>query len=330
MIKPMLIAFLISLAVTVIMGFILIPILRRLKAGQMIKRDGPIWHLSKEGTPTMGGLMFIVAMLVSVVLVGFGAMRDGEYGHLAMLVFALIFGAIGFLDDYEKIKKHGNEGLTALQKFLLQLVVALAFVLLMRYLGYVSPSLYIPFFNTTVQLSEPVYFLFASFVIVGTVNAVNITDGVDGLLTGVTIPVALCFALAAFTWGFLAQGIYAAALAGGLVGFLFFNFNPAKVFMGDTGSLYLGGAICALAFSMDMPLVLVPLGAVYIIETLSDLIQIVYFKATHGKRIFKMAPIHHHFEKCGWSERKLFVVFTTVSLLCAVLAWYGIRYRYGV
>ena len=325
-----LLAFAISLAVTLAVGRFLIPYLRRVKAGQSIKRDGPIWHLSKEGTPTMGGLMFLAGMLAAVLIACIREMRGGDWSAPAMLVFALVQGAIGFTDDLEKIRKKGNEGLTARQKSLLQLVVAVAFVLLLRYIGYLSPNLYIPFFDVTVPLPEPVYVAFCAFVILGTVNAVNLTDGVDGLVTGVTIPVALCFLVLALTWKMEPQAIFAAALLAGLLGFLFYNRHPAKVFMGDTGSLFLGGAICALAFAMDMPLALVPLGIVYICEAMSDILQVGYFKLTHGKRIFKMAPIHHHFEKCGWSEWKVFWVFSGVSLAFALLTWLCLRGRYSI
>ncbi len=323
-------SFLISLVVTTAMGFWLIPLLRRLKAGQSIKRDGPIWHLSKEGTPTMGGIMFIAGILAAVLLCSLPDFRSGDYSALALFGFALVQGAIGVLDDVEKIRRKGNQGLKGSQKFLLQLVVAVAFVMLLRYVGYLSPNLYIPFVGTTLPLPEVVYFVFAAFVIVGTVNSVNLTDGVDGLVSGVTLPVALCLMALAIRWDMPGQALFAAALAAGLVGFLFFNFNPAKVFMGDTGSLFLGGAVCALAFSMDMPLVLVPLGIVYIAEAMSDILQVGYFKLSGGKRLFKMAPIHHHFEKCGWKEKKVFAVFSGVSLLFALLTWLGIRGRYGM
>ncbi len=315
MIGSFILALAIAFFLTVVAGIILIPVLRRLKAGQSIKENGPVWHMHKQGTPTMGGLIFIPAIVITTLALGIKELAAGELAHVAMLVLALIFGAIGFLDDFEKVKKKGNTGLTALPKFMLQLAAALAFLLVLRLEGYITPNLYIPFFNVSVKLPEVVYFILAAFIVVGTVNAVNITDGVDGLLTGVTLPVAIFFAFAAWKWGMRVQGVFAAALAGSLGAFLIFNFNPAKVFMGDTGSLFIGGAVCALAFSLDMPLVLVPLGMVYIIETLSDIIQVIYFKATHGKRIFKMAPIHHHFELCGWSEKTLFVVFSGITLL---------------
>ena len=277
----------------------------------------------------MGGLMFILGIFVAIFICGFPGMLRGDCKHLYIFAFALIFGVIGFLDDYEKVKHKQNLGLTAIQKFLLQLVAAIAFLTLMRFEGMLTPNLYVPFWGTHLILSWPVYMIFAAFVIVGTVNAVNITDGIDGLAGSVTVPVGLFFSMLAFWWqGYEQLGVYAAALVGGLLGFLVYNFHPAKVFMGDTGSLFLGGTVAALAFAYDMPLVLIPVGIVYICETLSDILQVAYFKATHGKRLFKMAPLHHHFELCGWSEVKLVAIFTSVSLLGCIAAIFGVMNRF--
>ena len=290
----------------VIVGRFYVPWLKKIKAGQEIKENGPTWHMSKSGTPTMGGVIFISACTLVCLTVGFDSMRSGDFTHIFVLLFALVFGVIGFLDDWEKLRKKQNLVLSAKAKFLLQLVAALVFVLLLRKMGYISTHLYIPFWNVTVYIPEVIYFILAAFIIVGTVNAVNITDGVDGLASGTSIPVCLFFAAVSFLWGdkYMALGIFASALLGGLMGFLVYNFNPAKVFMGDTGSLFLGGAIAALAFAYDMPLILITLGIVYIIETLSDIIQVTYFKLTHGKRVFKMAPFHHHLEMGGWTGKK--------------------------
>lgn len=319
----------------VIVGKFYVPWLKKMKAGQEIKENGPTWHMSKSGTPTMGGVIFISACTLVCLTVGFDSMRSGDFTHIFVLLFALVFGAIGFLDDWEKLRKKQNLGLSAKAKFLLQLVAALVFVLLLRKLGYISTHLYIPFWNTEVYIPEVIYFILAAFIIVGTVNAVNITDGVDGLASGTSIPVCLFFAAVSFLWGdkYMALGIFASALLGGLMGFLVYNFNPAKVFMGDTGSLFLGGAIAALAFAYDMPLILITLGIVYIIETLSDIIQVTYFKLTHGKRVFKMAPFHHHLEMGGWTgkkwkEKELFALFTSVSLIFAIISFIGIYNRF--
>ena len=320
----------VSFVITAAAGRLLIPALRRLKAGQSIKEIGPTWHMTKQGTPTMGGVMFIIGIGLTILVLGWRHMMAGEFAHLYVYLFALVFGAIGFIDDYQKVKHHHNTGLTALQKFALQLAAAVAFLCLMRLEGLLTPNLYIPFWNTHLVLPWPVYLIFAAFVIVGTVNAVNITDGLDGLSTSVTIPVAVFFTVMAVVWpGFAQLGTFSAAMVGGLAGFLLYNHYPAKVFMGDTGSLFLGGAVAALAFAYDMPLVLILVGIVYICETLSDILQVGYFKLTHGKRIFKMAPLHHHFEMCGWRETKVVAVFTAVSAVFCVIAFFAVRYRFG-
>ena len=324
----MIIACVLSFAATALLGRqVILPALRRLKAGQEIREVGPRWHSTKAGTPTMGGLMFIVGTAISILLMGWPRMAAGDLTHIYVFLFALVFGVIGFLDDYEKVKRHQNLGLTAIQKFLLQLAAAILFLMLMRWEGLLSPHLYVPFLDASIALSWPLYMVFAAFVIVGTVNAVNITDGLDGLSTSVSIPVALFFVSAATWWGYTQLGIFAAALLGGLLAFLLFTAHPAKVFMGDTGSLFLGGAVAGMAFAFDMPLILLLVGVIYIVETLSDIIQVGYFKLSHGKRIFKMAPIHHHFEMCGWSEIKIVTVFTAVSTLFCALALFGVMNR---
>jgi len=321
------ISFTVSFVITLVVGLLLIPALRRMKAGQMIQEDGPVWHKGKQGTPTMGGLMFIAGITITCFTVGLGEIREGRLGHVTVIAFALVFAAIGFFDDYVKLKRKQNLGLKAKEKFALQLLVAIGYVAIMHLLGNLTTNLYIPFVDISIQIPTPIYYVFASFVILGTVNSVNITDGVDGLVTGVTIPVAACILCLAFYLGHTTVGILAAALLGGLISFLLFNFHPAKIFMGDTGSLFLGGAICALAFAMDMPMLLIVLGLVYILEALSDIIQVTYFKLSKGKRVFKMAPIHHHFEMCGWSEYKIFTVFTLASTLFALISFLGVYNR---
>lgn len=317
-----------AFVLTLILGRFLIPALHALKAGQSIREIGPKWHNSKQGTPTMGGLMFIAAALLCVVIGGWTAMVSGTYEHLMVLGFSLVFGAIGFIDDFVKVRLKRNLGLTALQKLILQLAAALAYLALLRWNGNLSYELYIPFANVSFAIPAVVYMLFAVFVIVGCVNAVNLTDGIDGLASGVTIPVMVFFTVTAYSWGSKTLALFPAALVGGLVGFLCYNFHPAKVFMGDTGSLFLGGAVCGMAFALDMPLILILVGLIYIIEALSDIIQVTYFKLTHGKRIFRMAPIHHHFEMGGWSEIKIFTVFTGVTILMCILAWLGVMNRF--
>ncbi len=321
----------ISFAVTFLAGRLLVPALRRLKAGQSIKEIGPAWHMSKQGTPTMGGLMFIVGIAAALLATGWRDVAEGNYGAVFVFLFALVFGAIGFLDDFMKVRHHENTGLTAGWKFLLQLAAAILFTVLLRNFGYLRFDLYIPFVNVTVgNIPDWLFMVFAAFVMVGTVNAVNLTDGIDGLATGVTMPVALFFLAVSALWGREELGGFSAALFGGLFAFLFYNFHPAKTFMGDTGSLFLGGAVCGLAFALDIPLVLILVGIIYIAETLSDIIQVTYFKLSHGKRIFRMAPLHHHLELGGWSEVKLFIVFTLVTVAFCVLAFFGVMDRVPV
>ena len=324
----LLIAFAVSFVLTFFIGKPVLRELRALKAGQEIRKDGPTWHAGKAGTPTMGGIMFIIGAGIAVFVLGWSDMLSGEFAHLYVYLFALCFGLIGFVDDYRKVRQHQNEGLTAKQKFLLQLAAAVLFLCLMRYEGMLTNQLYIPFVNASITIPWVVYLIFAAFVIVGAVNAVNLTDGIDGLATSVTFVVMVFFAVTAAVWNLTALSLFPAALAGGLAAFFCYNHHPAKCFMGDTGSLFLGGAVAALGFATDMPLILIPVGIIYIAETMSDIIQVTYFKATHGKRFFKMAPLHHHLELSGWSESKLVTVFSAITTVCCVLAWLGVTNRY--
>ena len=322
------IASLVGCVLTMILGKFVLAELRKLKAGQEIRQDGPTWHNSKAGTPTMGGIAFILGSGIAAFACGWQQMVNGEFAHLYVYLFALCFGLIGFVDDYRKVRQHQNEGLTAKQKFVLQLLAAIVFLCLMRYEGLLTNDLYIPFVNVTVTVNWILYLIFAAFVIVGCVNAVNLTDGVDGLSSSVTIPVMVFFAATAYIYGRTTLALLPATVAGGLAAFLCYNFHPAKVFMGDTGSLFLGGMVCGMAFALDMPLILILVGIIYICETLSVILQVTYFKLTHGKRIFKMTPIHHHFELCGWKEEKIVFVFTAITLVMCVLAYLGVMNRY--
>ena len=323
------IAPLVGCVLTMILGKFVLAELRKLKAGQEIRQDGPTWHNSKAGTPTMGGIAFILGSGIAAFACGWQQMVNGEFAQLYVYLFALCFGLIGFVDDYRKVRQHQNEGLTAKQKFVLQLLAAIVFLCLMRYEGLLTNDLYIPFVNVTVTVNWILYLIFAAFVIVGCVNAVNLTDGIDGLASSVTAVVMFFFLLAAMLWKMTSLGIFSGALFGSLVGFFaLYNHHPAKCFMGDTGSLFLGGAVAALAFAMDMPLILILVGIIYIAETMSDIIQVTYFKATHGKRFFKMAPLHHHLELSGWSEAKLVAVFSLVTLAGCVLAYLGVQGRF--
>lgn len=311
----------VSCALSWALGHFLLPVLHALKAGASIREIGPTWHNNKTGTPIMGGLMFIFAAILCL-LGNVPSMTD--YSVFYVLVLALCHGFIGFLDDFTKIRHHRNLGLTSMQKAMLQMAVSALFLYAMYKAGVMDTHLYIPFWNKTFYLHPIVYIFFAMFVMVGCVNSVNLTDGVDGLSSSVTLPVMVFFTAASYALGKYDLALLPASLVGGLIAYLTYNWHPAKVFMGDTGSLFLGGVVCAMAFALEMPLILILVGFVYICETMSDILQISYFKLTHGKRLFKMAPIHHHFEMCGWKEERIVLSFAGVSAIMCILAWFGI------
>ena len=303
------------------LGHFLLPVLHALKAGASIREIGPTWHNNKTGTPIMGGLMFIFASILCLLL-NLTAMTD--YSVFFVLALGLCHGFIGFLDDFAKIRHHRNLGLTSLQKAMLQMAVSALFLYAMYKAGAMDTHLYIPFWDKSFDLHPILYIFFAMFVMVGCVNSVNLTDGVDGLSSSVTLPVMVFFTAASVALGEYDLALLPASLIGGLIAYLTYNWHPAKVFMGDTGSLFLGGVVCAMAFALEMPLILILVGFVYICETMSDILQISYFKLTHGKRLFKMAPIHHHFEMCGWKEERIVLSFAGVSTIMCILAWFGI------
>lgn len=319
--KQALICCAIAFVITAAIGPSVIRYLRKMKFGQKILEIGPKWHMNKQNIPTMGGFMFIIGIALAVIL---GGLITGTLSvhALAILGLSAAYGAVGLVDDYAKIKKKENAGLTPRQKLVLQILVAAVFILVLFLESDGLPSLMIPFTGISIDLPWPVYIIFAAFVIVGADNAVNLTDGIDGLAASVTVPVAVFFAAVGARIGNTGVTIFAGALAGGLLGFLIYNFNPAKVFMGDTGSLFLGGAVAGMAFACDMPLILLLVGLIYIIETLSVILQVTYFKATHGKRLFKMAPIHHHFEMCGWGEKRIVLTFTAVTIVLCLAAYF--------
>ncbi len=337
-----------SFLIAAAIGPALIRYLRNKHFGQKILSYVPE-HAGKQNTPTMGGFMFIISITVVTVAVNLILNRDVGIQSFTVLVLSLCYGAIGFIDDSTKIRKAENAGLTSGQKFALQLALALIFLTVVHMGGYLMPSLYIPFANVSLDIPWLVYVVIAAFIMVGCNNAVNLTDGLDGLAAGVTLPVAVYFIVIGAVSDNTPVAIFASALAGGLAAFLIFNFNPAKVFMGDTGSLFLGGAVAGLAFACDQPLVLVLVGLIYVIETLSDIAQVAYYKATKkpvldengnpvrdakgnikmaGKRIFKKAPIHHHFQLCGWSEKKIVFVFAGITVVMCILAYVGVAPRY--
>jgi phospho-N-acetylmuramoyl-pentapeptide-transferase len=321
------VAAIIGFIVSGVLGYILIPILRRLKFGQSINEIGPVWHKNKQGIPTMGGFMFIIGTVLSTII-GFSiAQNILDKQIIAGVAMALAFGTIGFMDDYVKVVRKRNLGLTAGQKSLFQLLIAVAYLVTLYIMGNHRTVLYIPFTDFCPDIGL-FYYPFMIFIIVGFVNAVNLTDGIDGLAGSVTLVVGAFFIIAAKLLVYDNVSIVAAALAGSCMGFLIWNFFPAKVIMGDTGSMFLGGMVCALAFSMNMPLLLLPVGIIYIVETLSVILQVISFKTT-GKRIFKMSPIHHHFEMSGWQEVKIVAVFTTITIITSIatIIWLVLKYR---
>ncbi len=319
-----------ALCITALSGCFLVPWLKRLKYGQTIKEIGPTWHADKNGTPTMGGLTFYLGALLGVTagytiyavaapdLLGEAATRAVN-NLLIALVTSFAFGLVGFIDDYVKVVKKRNLGLRARVKIVFQVLITAAFLSALYINGSLSTAIQIPGLGA-VDLGYwfyPLAFLFIIFM----VNAVNLTDGIDGLASSVTFVVMLGFMLIAGLLGYTMIALFAAAIAGGCGGFLAWNFHPAKVFMGDTGSMFLGGAVVATAFCMQRPELLLLLGIVYICEAASVVLQVSYFKITHGKRIFKMSPIHHHFEMSGWSEVKIVSVFSFVTLVFVVLGF---------
>ena len=308
-----------------VIGYFLLPVLRALKAGQSLRDIGPTWHNNKAGTPLMGGLMFIFA---AILCLAGNAFTMKEFSGFYVLALGLCFGLVGFLDAFCKVKYKRDLGLTAIQKAMLQMAVSAVNLYILYRQNILTCDIYVPFFNVTFYIHPILYIFFAMFVMVGCVNAVNLTDGIDGLSSSVTIPVMVFFAAVAFCMGKYDLALLPAILAGGLIAYLFYNWHPAKVFMGDTGSLFLGGVVCALAFALDMPLVLIMVGFVYIVETLSVILQVLYFKITKGKRLFKMSPIHHHFEMVGWKEEKIVIIFAGISALMCVIAWFGISGRF--
>lgn len=309
---------LISFALSAALGPFIIPLLRRLKAGQTVRDDGPSTHLKKSGTPTMGGILIMVSVAVTSVL------YVKDYPKITPVLFLTLgFGLIGFLDDYIKVVLRRSMGLKPWQKMFLQIVVTGIFAYYLLNAADVSLTMRIPFmkgyFVDFGRLDIPLLFV----VVIGTVNGTNFTDGLDGLASSVTVMVATFFTVAAVGTG---AGIapITCAVTGALLGFLLFNVHPASVFMGDTGSLALGGFVAACAYMMQMPLYLPIVGLIYVVEVLSVIIQVVYYKISGGKRIFKMAPLHHHFELCGWKETKVVAVFSIITAMLCLLAVLGI------
>jgi len=325
------IAALVAFAITAALGILMIPYLRKLKFGQTILDIGPNWHKQKQGTPTMGGIMMVAGVLLSVsIAYGYSAVCSGKFAaelkdpqrlttFLAGILMALLMSAIGFMDDYIKVVKKRNLGLTAKQKTFLQLLISAVYLFTLLLGGMKTTN--IPFIGD-VDITHGLGLLFwpiALMFIYGFTNAVNLTDGIDGLASSVTLVVSCCFMLASVFLYNMSNNVLAGALAGACVGFICWNAHPAKVFMGDTGSMFLGGMVVALSFGIGRPILLIFAGITYLLEALSDIIQVAYYKKTK-KRVFKMAPLHHHFEMCGWSEQKVVFVFSAISFAGCVVA----------
>ncbi|MCI8830309.1 MAG: phospho-N-acetylmuramoyl-pentapeptide-transferase [Lachnospiraceae bacterium] len=322
MINETILAIIISFAISALLCPIVIPFLHRLKFGQQVRDDGPQAHLKKQGTPTMGGLIILSSIIITSMF------YIPRYPKIIPVLFVTVgFGIIGFLDDYIKIVMKRSEGLNPKQKLLGQIIITGIFAWYLMSSGEVGTDMLIPFtggFDNGFFLDLGVLFIPALFIIVlGTDNGVNFTDGLDGLCTSVTILIATFFTIVAIGEN---SGIspITGAVVGSLLGFLLFNVYPAKVFMGDTGSLALGGFVAASAYMMQMPIFIAIVGLIYLVEVLSVMIQVTYFKKTGGKRIFKMAPIHHHFELCGWSETRVVAVFSIITAILCLVAYLGL------
>ena len=312
---------LLSFVVTAALGIIIIPILKKLKVGQIERSDGPESHLSKQGTPTMGGIILILAIAILTVLAfGYYIGDEPDVAHrlLPILLISSGFGLVGLVDDAKKLILKNTEGLKPAYKMFGLLIMSVAYVLYLVNFVHIGTDTYIPFLKTYINLGLPIYIIFSIFVILGTTNAVNLTDGVDGLATSVSTIIITCLTVIGIIYNVKEVAVFGSIVTGACLGFLLFNMNPAKVFMGDTGSLLLGGVIAGMAIYLKMPLLLLLIAIIPVIETISVIMQVVYFKKT-GNRIFKMAPLHHHFELSGWNENKVVSIFSIITLIVCII-----------
>lgn len=313
-------AFLLTLITTFLLEKKFIPFLMRIKMGQTILEIGPRWHKSKEGTPTMGGLFFIGGSLVSVALFGIPLLvRGGDLNLLKVFVMALLYGAVGFIDDFVKFVKKQNQGLTAIQKLIFQFAIAAGFLFSMK--ENLTTALDLPFTDASLELGW-FYWVFAIVFLVLVTNAVNLTDGIDGLAGSTTLVAFVFFTAISVLRNHLEASLFSVAICGAMIGFLIYNIYPARIFMGDTGSLFLGGAVAGMAFWLNNPLLIVLVGFVYLFEALSVVLQVGSFKLTR-KRIFKMAPFHHHLEMCGWNEPRIVTFSCILTAVLSILAYFG-------
>ncbi len=313
---------LISFFITIVLAIIIIPILKKLKVGQMERDDGPESHLKKQGTPTMGGIIMMISMTICAIGTYLYYMYIGNNqvanNLIPMVILSIGFGIIGFIDDFKKLNKKNTEGLKPSYKMLGLLIISVAYIILIINGTKIETQTYIPFFKLYIDIPIYLYIPFAVLVILGTTNAVNLTDGIDGLSSSVCAIIITCLTVIGIIFDIKEVVIFGSIIIGTTLGFLMFNLHPAKVFMGDTGSLFLGGVISVLALYLKMPLLLIIIALIPIFETLSVILQVAYFKKT-GNRIFKMAPLHHHFELSGWKESKIVIVFSLITLVLCIV-----------
>lgn len=307
---------------SIILGIIIIPILKKLKVGQIERDDGPQSHLKKQGTPTMGGIIMIISMIIMITIVDIYFIIKGQ-NEIANKLFPILlltigFGLIGFIDDFKKLVLKNTKGLKPAYKMLGLLIISVAYVVYLVYGLQLGTETFIPFIKQTVLIPVYVYIPFAIIVILATTNAINLTDGIDGLSSSVSSIIITCLTIIGILYQVDEIGIFGSVIVGVILGFLMFNLHPAKVFMGDTGSLLLGGVISAIALYLKMPLLLIIIALIPVLETLSVIIQVAYFKKT-GNRIFKMAPLHHHFELSGWKESKVVIIFSLITLALCII-----------
>ena len=313
---------LVSFLIAIVLGIIIIPILKKLKVGQIERDDGPKSHLKKQGTPTMGGIIIIITMILvmtgTYIYFTWNNQNDLANKLLPMLILTIGFGMIGFIDDFKKLVLKNTEGLKPKYKMLGLLIISVIYVLYLIEGLKLGTETYIPIFKTYIELPIYIYIPFAIFVLLATTNAVNLTDGIDGLSSSVSSIIITCLTVIGILWSVPEVSVFGSMAIGAVLGFLMFNLHPAKVFMGDTGSLLLGGVISALALYLKIPLLLIVIALIPVLETLSVMLQVAYYKKT-GNRIFKMAPLHHHFELSGWKESKVVIIFSAITLILCII-----------
>ena len=317
----------VSFIATILLSIVIIPILKKFKIGQMERDDGPESHFSKKGTPTMGGIIIALGIIIGTIggfIYYYNREIEVAKRLFPLLIITIGFGTIGFVDDYKKLILKNTKGIKPSSKMLGLLIISVGYTFYSMKVLNLGTQTFIPFAKTYIELSTWIYIPFAIFVILGTTNAVNLTDGIDGLSTSISAIIVTCLTVIAIILDVKEITVFGSIIVGACLGFLIFNLNVAKVFMGDTGSLLLGGVIAAMALYLKMPLLLLLIAAIPVIETLSVVLQVAYFKTTKGKRLFKMAPLHHHFELSGWNENKVVSIFSILTLMLCIIGLYSI------